>query len=397
MGRRFSRRKSAHNLGMSAANLLKPSLNWLLIFIPIAAYFEYATSNHTATFITACLAIIPIAGWMGEATEHLAEKTGEGIGGLLNATFGNAAELVIALVALNKGPAMYEVVKASITGSIIGNVLLVLGAACVAGGTKYSVMKFSGAAVRSYSSMLFLAAAALVLPAVFHFIGGAGIVTRERDLSLEISIVLIITYCLSLWFSLKTHKDLFSGPAAESAAVSDDASEPGHGGHHPWSTGKSIGVLVGATVLIAIVAEWMVGSVGHAAESLGMSNVFVGIIVVAIVGNAAEHSTAVMVARKNRMDLAMGVAIGSSIQIALFVAPVLVFASYLINPGHPLDLVFSPMEVIAVVLAVLVVEQVTSDGETHWLEGVQLLSVYLILGLVFYLLPDPTAAAPAAH
>ena len=173
--------------------------------------------------------------------------------------------------------------------------------------------------------------------------------------------------------------------------VTDQEAE--HAPHQPWSTGKSIGVLVGATVLIAIVAEWMVGSVGHAAASLGMSNVFVGIIVVAIVGNAAEHSTAILVARKNRMDLAMGVAIGSSIQIALFVAPVLVFASYLFNPGHPLDLVFSPMEVIAIVLAVLVVEQVTSDGETHWLEGVQLLSVYLILALVFYLLPDHTPAA----
>ena len=373
---------------MTAATLLKPSLNWLLIFIPIAAYFEFATGNHTAIFITACVAIIPIAGWMGKATEHLAEKTGEGIGGLLNATFGNAAELVIALVALSKGPEMYDVVKASITGSIIGNILLVLGASCLVGGLKYDVLKFNGSAVRSYSSMLFLAATALVLPAVFHFLGGAGIESRERDLSLEISVVLLITYALSLWFSLKTHKSLFSGNAAETAVVTDQEAE--HAPHQPWSTGKSIGVLVGATVMIAIVAEWMVGSVGHAAASLGMSNVFVGIIVVAIVGNAAEHSTAILVARKNRMDLAMGVAIGSSIQIALFVAPVLVFASYAFNPGHPLDLVFSPMEVIAVVLAVLVVEQVTSDGETHWLEGVQLLSVYLILALVFYLLPDHT-------
>ncbi len=380
---------------MSVAHLFKPSLNWLLAFIPIAAYCEYATHNHTAIFITACLAIIPIAGWMGEATEHLAEKTGEGIGGLLNATFGNAAELVIALVALSKGPAMYDVVKASITGSIIGNILLVLGAACLAGGMKFNVMKFSGPAVRSYSSMLFLAAAALVLPAVFHFVGGSGIEARERDLSLEISVVLLITYVLSLWFSLKTHKALFSGPAAEAAVVSDD--EAADGTHQGWSTGKSIGVLVGATVLIAIVAEWMVGSVTEAAASLGMSNIFVGIIVVAIVGNAAEHSTALMVARKNRMDLAMGVAIGSSIQIALFVAPVLVFTSYAFNPGHPLDLVFSPMEVIAVVLAVLVVEQVTADGETHWLEGVQLLSVYLILALVFYLLPAQASASALSH
>ena len=377
-------------------NLLKPSLNWLLIFIPIAGYLEFFTKSHTAIFICSCLAIIPIAGWMGEATEHLAEKTGEGIGGLLNATFGNAAELIIALVAISKGPEMYEVVKASITGSLIGNVLLVLGAACLAGGVKHKVLKFSGPAVRSYSSMLFLAAAALVLPAVFHWVGGADVQSRERDLSLEISIVLILTYGAMLWFSLKTHKDLFSGPAAEAAAVSDP--DPEHDGHQPWSAKKAIGVLVGATVLIAIVAEWMVGSVTEAAHHLGMSNVFVGIIVVAIVGNAAEHSTAILVAMKNRMDLAMGVAIGSSIQIALFVAPVLVFLSYLMNPGHPLDLVFSPMEVLAVVLAVLVAEQVTSDGETHWLEGVQLLSVYIILALVFYLLPDVIGGghAPAA-
>jgi Ca2+:H+ antiporter len=379
---------------MSASSVLKPSLSWLLIFLPVAAYCEFSGINPTATFITACLAIIPIAGWMGEATEHLAEKTGEGIGGLLNATFGNAAELIIALVALSQGPQMHEVVKASITGSLIGNVLLVLGAACLAGGLKHKVLKFRGAAVRSYSSMLFLAAAALVLPAVFHSVGGHDIQGRERDLSLEIAVVLIITYGLSLWFALKTHKDLFAAPAAEAAQVTD--TEPD--GHQPWSAKKAVGVLIGATALIAVVAEWMVGSVEHAAHSLGMSNIFVGIVVVAIVGNAAEHSTAVLVARKNRMDLALAVAIGSSIQIALFVAPVLVFASYVINPAHPLDLVFSPMEVLAVVLAVLVVEQVTGDGETHWLEGVQLLSVYLILALVFYLLPDPTVTAPiAAH
>lgn len=386
---------------MSAAALLKPSLNWLLVFIPVSAWLHYATDHHTATFICSCLAIIPIAGWMGEATEHLAEKTGEGIGGLLNATFGNAAELVIALVALSKaasatdgGAAMHEVVKASITGSIIGNTLLVLGAACLAGGLRFRVLRFGGTAVRSYGSMLFLAAAALVLPAVFHWVGGAEIQARERSLSLEISVVLLITYGLSLWFSLKTHKDLFAGPAAESAAVSDP--DPEHDGHQPWSVKKALVVLIGATLLITVVAEWMIGSVEHAAHELGMSNVFVGIIIVAIVGNAAEHSTAIMVAMKNRMDLAMGVAIGSSIQIALFVAPVLVLVSYLFNPSHPLDLVFTPMEVLAVVLAVLVVDQVTSDGETHWLEGVQLLSVYIILALVFYLLPDPSAAAPAA-
>lgn len=358
---------------------LKPRLDWLLICIPIAAWLHYGTQAHTWTFIVSCLAIIPIAGWMGRATEHLAAHTGEGIGGLLNATFGNAAELVIALVGLSMGK--HEVVKASITGSIIGNVLLVLGAAMAAGGFKHSIQRFSGTGARSYASMLLLAAAALVAPAVFHYLGGSA--SAERDLSLEISVVLILTYVASLLFTLKTHRNLFQGGDGEGA---DDEHGPS------WSVGRSVAVLAGATALIAVVAEWMVGSVEHAAHSLGMNNVFVGVIVVAIVGNAAEHSTALVVALKNRMELAVGIALGSSIQIALFVAPVLVFASYLIGPS-PMDLVFTPAEVIAIVMAVLVAEQVIADGESHWLEGVQLLSVYAILALLFYWLPDHSAAA----
>lgn len=368
---------------MNLRFLLKPSLNWLLIFLPLAAYHEFISHNHTWTFICACLSIIPLAGWMGTATEHLAEHTGEGVGGLINATFGNAAELIIALVALSQGPAMHEVVKASITGSIIGNILLVMGAACLLGGLRHRVMRFNVAAVRSYSSMLFLAAAALVAPAVFHWVGGAAVRVKERDLSLEISVVLIVTYVLSLIFSLKTHKELFAGAGVAAASDADGSSR-----HKPWSVGRSVGVLVLATAAIAMVAEWLVGSVTLAAAALGMNKIFVGIIVVAIVGNAAEHSTAILVARNNRMDLAMGVAIGSSIQLALFVAPMLVFSSYLFNPSEPLDLVFAPLEVVAVVLSVLVVEQITGDGETHWLEGVQLLSVYIILALMFYLAPS---------
>lgn len=354
---------------------LKPRLDWLLIFVPVAAWLHYATQAHTWTFIAACIAIIPIAGWMGRATEHLAARTGEGVGGLLNATFGNAAELVIALVALSLGK--HEVVKASITGSIIGNILLVMGAAMVAGGARHRIQTFSGTGARSYASMLLLAAAGLVAPAVFHHLGGN--LSAERDLSLEISAVLMLTYIASLLFTLKTHRSLFQGGGGHGADESHAT---------PWSMRRAVAVLAGATALIAVVAEWMVGSVEQAAHQLGMSNVFVGVIVVAIVGNAAEHSTALVVALKNRMELAVGIALGSSIQIALFVAPVLVFASYLIGPG-PLDLVFSPAEVIAIVLAVLVAEQVVADGESHWLEGVQLLSVYAILALLFYWLPDP--------
>lgn len=359
---------------------LKPRLDWLLVFIPVAAWLHYGTQLHTWTFFAACLAIVPVAGWMGKATEHLAAKTGEGIGGLLNATFGNAAELVIALVALSMGN--HEVVKASITGSIIGNVLLVMGAAMAAGGARHRIQTFSGGAARSYASMLLLAAAGLLAPAAFHHLGGG--VAAERNLSLDIAVILLLTYGASLLFTLKTHRKLFQGGDGEGA---DDEESHGPG----WSVGRSVGVLLAATAVIAVVSEWLVGSVEHAAHSLGMSNVFVGVIVVAIVGNAAEHSTALTVAMKNRMDLAVGIALGSSIQIALFVAPVLVFASYAIGPA-PLDLVFTPAEVLAVVLAVIVAEQVISDGESHWLEGVQLLSVYAILALLFYWLPSPHAA-----
>jgi Ca2+:H+ antiporter len=370
--------------------LLKPSLNWLLVFVPAAVALEYlAPTRHTWIFLCACLSIIPLAGWMGTATEHLAEHTGDGIGGLLNATFGNAAELIIALMALHHG--LYDVVKASLTGSIIGNILLVLGAAFLAGGARHKVQKFSASAARTYTSMLSLAAIALVVPAAFHFLssGDHVAIKAERDLSLEIALVLIVTYGLSLWFSLKTHKHLFTGPAAGSAKV-DDADEPGGHGDG-WSVRKSVLVLLGVTAVVAWMSEILVGSVEHTAHDLGWSNVFIGIIVLAIIGNAAEHSTAILVAMKNRMDLAIGVAVGSSIQIALFVAPVLVFASYFIAP-QPLDLVFTPAEVLAVVVAVMVAGQVTSDGESNWLEGVQLLSVYAILALVFFLLPDHTAA-----
>lgn len=377
-------------------HLLKPSLDWLLAALPIAAYLHYTHGDPTWTFITACIAIIPIAGWMGHATEHLAERTGEGIGGLLNATFGNAAELIIALIALSAGK--IEVVKASITGSIIGNVLLVLGAAFLFGGMRHARQQFSLQAARSYGTMLLLAAIALVVPAAFHHmaVAPAGeLAVRERDLSLEIAVVLFLTYLAVLWFSLRTHKHLFTGPAAEAAQVANhEPADTTPAAHAPWSVTKAVTVLVVATVAVAIVAEWMIHSVEGAAHTLGMNQIFIGVVVVAIVGNAAEHSSAILMARKNRMDLAIGIALGSSIQVALFVAPVLVFASYLIAPA-PLDLVFTPLEVLAVVAAVWVAAQITNDGESNWLEGLQLLSVYAILAGLFYLLPSHPAPSQA--
>lgn len=358
--------------------LLKPSLNWLLIFVPITIVGEYAFHfSSTMLFLFSCISIIPLAGWLGKATEHLAEKTGEGIGGILNATFGNAAELIIALMALNAG--LYDVVKASITGSIIGNILLVLGASFLAGGLKFKLQKFNAGGARSLSTMLTLASIGLIAPAVFHYFGGKDIADREADLSLEIAIVLVITYALSLLFSLKTHKQLFVGELAESAVVAEEH-------HQHWSLTKSLSVLGVATFFIAWMSEILVGSVEVAAHSLGMTSIFVGVIVVAIIGNAAEHSTAILVAMKNRMDLSLGIAIGSSIQVAVFVAPVLVFASYIMGP-KPMDLVFTPIEILAIALSALITEQLASDGESNWFEGVQLISVYIIFALVFYFLP----------
>ena len=351
-------------------------MNWLLIFVPVTIGLHFlAPSQEVWIFVSACVAVIPLAGWLGQATEHLADKTGEGVGGLLNATFGNAAELIIALAALRAGLA--DVVKASITGSIIGNALLVLGASILTGGLKFEQQTFNAVAARVQSTSLTLAAIALVAPAAFHHLAGSGRASLEQGLSLEISLVLIVTYALSLLFSLHTHKGLFSGgPATEQAEETRDA----------WSVKKSVLILALATVVIAWVSEILVGAVEHATEAFGMTRVFVGVIVVAIIGNAAEHSSAIVAAYKNRMDLALGIAVGSSIQVALFVAPVLVLASYAIGP-RPIDLVFTTTEVLAVVAAVWIVGQVADDGESNWLEGVQLLAVYVVLGMVFFFMP----------
>lgn len=357
--------------------LLKPSLDWLLIFLPATLWLHYSRPDAaTATFLCACLAILPLAGWLGRATEHLAEHTGETIGGLLNATFGNAAEFIIALAALRQG--LHEVVKASITGSIIGNVLLVGGLAMFCGGLRYERQRFRAKAARTQATLLTLAAIALVLPASFHAIGGPAGHEREATLSLEFAIVLLVVYGAGLLFSLVTHRRMF-----DAIAGAGDAGEHGAA----WSRPRAIIVLTIATALIAWVSEMLVGSVEAAAHTFGMSNIFIGVIVVAVVGNAAEHSTAILMALKNRMDLGLGIAIGSSIQIALFVAPLLVVISRFVGP-RPLDLVFSPAEVLAVLLAVWITAQVTADGESNWLEGFMLLAVYLLLGVLFFLLPE---------
>lgn len=351
-------------------------LNWLLLSVPVAIVLELTHSSALAIFVASAIAIIPLAGWMGRATEHLAERLGEGIGGLLNATFGNAAELIIAIMALHRG--LYDVVKASITGSIIGNVLLVLGLSILAGGLKQRQQKFNPTAAMMGSTMLALSAIGLLVPAVFHFLVRGMPNAHEQDLSLEIAIVLFITYTLSLVFTLRTHTHLYVG------GVATEAEEEAIG-THGWSQTRSIVTLLVATALVALMSEFLVGAVEEASRVLGLTEVFVGVILVAIIGNAAEHSTAVLVALKNKMDLALNIAIGSSMQIALFVAPVLVFVSYIF--GRPMDLIFTPLEVIAVTVSVAVVALIAQDGESNWMEGVLLLAVYTILGLTFYFLP----------
>lgn len=391
----------------------RPRLDWLLVFVPIAIALRFipALENPTALFVISCLAIIPLAGWMGRATEHLAEHLGQGVGGLLNATFGNAAELIIALFALSKG--LTGVVKASITGSIIGNILLVLGLSFLAGGIKFRRQEFNRVAAGVSATALTLGAIALVIPTVFHQAAalvpvaqGGWTPDKEQNLSLAIAVVLFATYVLTLLFTLVTHRELFG--ADESKTVAREAGEEltkmeaerhGHG-HKPWSVGKAVGVLVGATAFVALISEFLVGAIEGARESLGLTEVFVGVIVVAIVGNAAEHSSAILMAYRNKMDIAIGIAVGSSLQIALFVAPLLIFASYLF--GRPMDLEFTIPEVVAVVASIIIVEQISSDGESNWIEGLQLLSVYAVLAVLFYFLPDTHPAvghgvAPAAH
>ena len=361
---------------MKTRSWLTPSLDWLLICLPLTLAFRYlGRDQHVAIFLCSCLAIIPLAGWLGRATEHLAARTSEGVGGLLNATFGNAAELIIAVMALRQG--LTEVVKASLTGSIIGNILLVLGASFLCGGLRRKEQQFNDTGAGIQSTMMTLAVIALAMPAIFHHLAGASGVSVERNLSLDISLVLISTYALSLLFSLRTHRELFRGE------LEDNLPHTGSG----WSLKKSVAVLLTATALIAWLSEILVGSVETAAHALGMSSLFVGVIIVAIVGNAAEHSTAILFAMKNRMDLSLGIAYGSSVQVALFVAPALVLLSYVLAPA-PMDLVFSMSELFAIGFSVLIAGQIAGDGKSNWLEGIQLLSVYLIIGIMFYFLPE---------
>jgi Ca2+:H+ antiporter len=377
---------SPASIGDALRGAVREPFNWLLLAMPVAVGLELFHVSPLWKFLVSGLAVIPLAGLMGRATENLAQTLGAGIGGLLNATFGNAAELIIALLILSHGPEMYPLVKATITGSIIGNALLVLGMAILFGGLSHSRQVFNRTAASMGATLLALASVGLIMPTVYYYLfrAGATLSTQELHnveyLSEEIAGVLGFTYLLSLVFSLRTHQHLFGG--------ADEESKNGERHQAEWNRTTSLIMLLVATAGVAGMAHILVGSVELAGRALGMNQVFVGVIVVAIVGNAAEHSTAVLMAMKNKMDLALHIAVGSSIQIALFVAPVLVFASMFMGHSRPLDLHFTPLELIALVIAVAVLALVSQDGESHWMEGAMLLAVYFILALAFYHLPE---------
>jgi Ca2+:H+ antiporter len=352
-------------------------MNWLLALIPVTLALEHAGAPPPWVFFAAAVAIVPIARLIVRSTEQLATYTGEAVGGLLNATFGNAPELIIALVALRAG--LLGMVRASIAGAILANLLLALGVAFLVGGLRFRNQAYQATAARVYSSMMLIAAISLTVPSAFsRFFAPDETVREETLLNVGLAIVLLVVYALYLVFMLKTHSDEFAGEAGGEA--------------HPgprWSRARAIGGLVAASLLAAWMSEILVGAAEGTGTALGMSQVFIGIVFLAIVGGAAESGSAVAMARRNRMDLSVGIALGACIQIALFVAPTLVLASYVVAP-QPLELSFSRPEIGSLFMAALIGAAVAGDGRANWYKGVQLIAVYLIIALMFYFIPATT-------
>jgi Ca2+:H+ antiporter len=363
--------------GWRPVNNVRP-IYYLSALAPVAVGLKIAESGTTIVFFCSALAIVPAASLMSNATEELSARSGPGVAGLVNVTLGNAPELIIAFIALVKG--LQEVVKASLVGSIIGNSLLVLGAAMLAGGRKRTTQTFDRTAAQSYSGLLVVTVTALILPALLVLARGHRLPAinearhvfgaQVEHLSLAVGVVMIAIYVAGLLFSLRTHRDLFSPTAAEPSRAL-------------WSLNRSIVTLAGSGVLIGAMSWLLVGSIEHAAHAVGFSQFFVAAFIVAIVGNAGEHYVAIAVAVKDKMDLAVSIAIGSSAQIGLFVTPVLVILSFLVGPA-PMALVFNGYEIAALILAALISTTLISDGESTWFEGVQLLGVYALLGVLFY-------------
>jgi Ca2+:H+ antiporter len=375
--------QTVHDLPLPASSpfssFFRTPINWLLIFVPITLVLErFDGTPAPLVFFSAGIAIVPVAALIVRATEQLATRTGDAIGGLLNATFGNAPELIISLVALRAG--YLDMVRASLVGAILANLLLALGVAFLTGGLRFHDQKFNPTAARAYSTMMFLAAISMSVPSAFSRVfAPQGVVREERLLNIGIACLLLVAYALYILFSLKTHSTAFASVEA------DDA------GHHEeqWSVARAVGSLILASVLAAWMSEKLVGAAEATGHALGMSQVFIGIVFVAIVGGAAESGSAVAMARKNKMDLSVGIALGSCIQIALFVAPLLVLSSYFIAP-QPLSLSFGRAEMGSLFMAVLIGAMVSGDGQSNWYKGIQLITVYAIIALMFYLIPEIT-------
>jgi Ca2+:H+ antiporter len=342
-----------------------------MLFIPLTIIIEYLHYDPLWIFLGSAASIIPLARWMGIATEELSFKLGEGLGGFMNATFGNATELIIAIFALQRG--LVDVVEASITGSIVSNFLFVLGLAFLYGGWGKEKQNFNAVAAGTNASLLTIAIMGLVLPATFSLVSSNTEFLILEEVSIAVAILLMISYLLSLFFSMRTHKHLYIGGKHKD----NDAEHSRH-----WSANKSVTVLLTATLAVAFMSEILVGVIEHVAEAAHLSEFFIGVILIPLIGNAAEHLTAVTVAGKDKMDLALNIAVGSSTQIALFIAPLLVFISLLM--GHPMLLVFNELEVVSVAVSVFILDNIVRDGESHWMEGVLLIISYFIIAIVFF-------------
>ena len=357
--------------------LLKPSINWMFVFLPITVAVEHSGFPAPVQFASAALAIVPIAATIVRATEQIAARTGDAIGGLLNATFGNAPELIIALVALRAG--YLDMVRASLIGAILANLLLALGLSFFVGGLRFHDQRFNASAARTYSTMMLLAAVSMGVPSSFsRYFAPEGTIREEGLLNIGIAALLLLAYGLYLLFSLRTHPGVF----ASVEGPGDDAHEGGQ-----WSAARAIITLVAASLLAAWMSEALVGAAQGTGRALGMSDTFIGIVFLAIVGGAAESGSALAMARRNRLDLSVSIALGSSIQIALFVAPLLVIASHFIAP-QPLDLAFGRAEVGSLFLGVILGALVCGDGQSNWYKGVQLVTLYSIIALMFLMMPD---------
>jgi Ca2+:H+ antiporter len=359
-------------------NLLKPSINWMFIFIPITLFLDNAGGIPAPyIFFSAALAIVPIARLIVAATEQLATRTGDAIGGLLNATFGNAPELIIAVVALKAG--LFDMVRASLIGAILANLLLALGLAFLLGGIRYHDQEYNVRATRVYSTMMLLAVVSLIIPSAFSRFFSAGTpMIEEFKLNIGLAVVLLLVYLLYLVFMLKTHPEFFA---------SSGGGEHHHGEGAPWGLPRAVGSLLGASVLAAWMSEILVGAAEGTGEALGMSQAFIGLIFLAIVGGAAESGSAIAMARKNKVDLTVGIALGSCIQITLFIAPLLVLASFAVA-AEPFTLSFGRAEIGCMFLAIIIGTMVSGDGHANWYKGVQLITVYVIMALLFYFMPE---------